>query len=130
MIEGIDPIRAEMRLDQLLGEDAMFAQVPAGAMTAPAAAVTPAAQASIQSAPLNLGGNAFEDILSKAVESLNGVSRTENYANLMVEKYARGEAELMDVMVAQSKMSIAAQLAVTTVNSAVNTLKEITQMQI
>jgi flagellar hook-basal body complex protein FliE len=48
----------------------------------------------------------------------------------MVEKYAKGEADLQDVMVAQSKMSVMVQLAVTTVNAAVGTFKEITQMQI
>lgn len=48
----------------------------------------------------------------------------------MIDKYARGEVDLQDVMVAQSKMTIMAQLALTTVNSAVGTFKEITQMQI
>ncbi len=128
MVNSIDPVRAEMRLDQLLAEDDLFAQVAPGTVAAPAAAA-PAAQPAVQGTALNLSGNAFEDILSKAIESLNGVSQTENYANQMVERYARGEADLMEVMVAQSKMNIAAQMAITTVNTAVSTFKEITQMQ-
>ncbi|MGB9613085.1 MAG: flagellar hook-basal body complex protein FliE, partial [Candidatus Margulisiibacteriota bacterium] len=75
-------------------------------------------------------GNPFEDILAKAIESLEGVSKTEIYANQLVDKYVRGEAELQEVMIAQAKMSIMVQMAVTTVNAAVTTFKEITQMQV
>ncbi len=120
MVQGIDPIRAEMRLAQLLGDD-MFAQAP----PAPApAAMTPAAS------NVNFSGNPFDDVLAKAIESLEGVSRSEVYANQLIDKYIRGEADIQDVMVAQSKMSVMMQLAVTTVNATVNTFKEITQMQI
>jgi flagellar hook-basal body complex protein FliE len=77
-----------------------------------------------------IGTNAFEDMLSKAIESLNEVSQTEVYANQLAENYARGQADLKDVMVAQAKASILMQLAVTTVNAAVNTFKEVTQMQV
>jgi len=124
MIEGIDPVRAEMRLAQLLGDD-FLAQLP----SAPAAA-SPMSPAPAAGSGVNFTGNAFEDVLSKAVEALEGVSKSEIYANQMVEKYARGEADLQDVMVAQSKTSVMVQLAVTTVNAAVGTFKEITQMQI
>ena len=123
MVENINPI--DLRLAQLLGEDDLLAQAPA----APAAP-SPAAPAPAASSGAAFTGNPFEDILAKAIESLESVSQTERYANQMVEKYVRGEAELQDVMVAQAKMSITVQLAVTTVNAAVNTFKEITQMQV
>ncbi|OGB90247.1 hypothetical protein A2625_02860 [candidate division WOR-1 bacterium RIFCSPHIGHO2_01_FULL_53_15] len=123
MAQAIGPISAETRLAQLLGGDDMFAQVSPTEPAAPAA-VSPAP------APVNFTGNAFEDILNKTIESLNGVSRAETYANQLTEKYIRGEAELHDVMAAQAKMNLMAQLAVTTVTSAVNTIKEITQIQI
>ena len=48
----------------------------------------------------------------------------------MVQKYARGEADLQEVMTAQAKMNLSVQMAVTTVNQAVSTFKEITQLQI
>ena len=120
MVQAINPISAEMRLAQLLGEDQIFAQAPVPTdMSAGAGSV---------SRPLS--GNAFEDMLAKAVEALEGVSKSEVTANQLVDKYIHGEAELQDVMVAQSKMSIMVNLAVTTVNSAVNTFKEITQIQV
>jgi flagellar hook-basal body complex protein FliE len=77
-----------------------------------------------------LTGNIFEDVLSKAVEALEKVSNTEFYANQLIEKYIAGEADMQDVMVATSKMSLMVQLAVTTVTTAVNTFTEITQMQV
>ena len=125
MVEAINPVSAELRLAQLLGEDDLLAQAPPAPAAPAAAAPAPAAGAEAA-----FPGSAFEDILSQAIESLNSVSRSEIYANQLAEKYARGEVELQDVMVAQSKMSIMVQLAVTTVNAAVTTFKEITQMQI
>ena len=77
-----------------------------------------------------LTGNMFDDVLVKAVDALNGVSHSENYANELVDKYVRGEVDMQDVMLAQSKMSVMMQLAVTTINAAVTTFKEITQMQV
>lgn len=124
MAEAINPIMAEMRLAQLLGEDQLIAQAPA----------TPAAASPLAPAPAagmaNYVGNPFDDILGKAIESLNMVTRTEVQTNQLIDQYIHGRAELQDVMIAQSKMSVMAQLAVTTVNTAVNTFKEITQMQI
>jgi flagellar hook-basal body complex protein FliE len=125
MIEAIGPISAETRLAQLLGNDDLFSQA---APIEPGSGIFPAAPAA--PSPVNFTGNAFEDVLSKAIESLNGVSRAEVYANQLAEKYIHGQAELQDVMVAQAKMNLMAQLAVTTVTSAVNTIKEITQIQI
>jgi flagellar hook-basal body complex protein FliE len=77
-----------------------------------------------------LGNNPFESILSKAVESLNGVSRSEFHANDLIDRYLQGKADLQEVMVATSKMNIMIQLAVTTVSSAVTSFQQLTQMQI
>jgi flagellar hook-basal body complex protein FliE len=122
MVQGINPVAANLRLAQLLGEDpvaAPAAALPIGAgqdLGGPAAA--------------HLTGNAFDDLLAKAVESLQGVSKTEFAANQAIDGYIKGQVDLQEVMVAQSKATIMAQLAVSTVNSAVTTFKEITQMQI
>lgn len=127
VVEKIDPKTASLRLAELLGEDDMFAQA-----APPVASVqnVQGPDTSLTATKAQLSGNAFEDILSKAIESLNGVSKSELYANQMIEKYARGQADLQAVMIAQSKMSVLSQLAVTTVNAAANTFKEITQIQI
>jgi|SRR3989339_1054096 len=121
MAQSIDPIRAEIRLAQLLGEETATPAVS----TMPAVGLTDQA-----SGTTALSGNIFEDMLSKAVASLNNVSQAEIHANQMVESYVQGQADLQDVMVAQSKASIMMQFAITSVNSVVNTVKEVTQMQI
>lgn len=120
MTESIDPVNAEMKLSQLLGEDFLT--------EAPAASARPAAVETTQG--VKFSGNPFEDLLTKAINALEGVSRSETYANQLIDKYMRGEVELHEVMVAQAKSSILVQLAVTTINSAVTTFKEITQMQV
>ncbi len=120
MAEAIGPISAETRLAQLLGDDFLLEPSQVGAPVA-----NPGAGQAVE-----LTGSPFEDLLSSAIEALNGVSRQEVYADQVVNRYLDGKAELHEVMVAQSKMSIMVQLAVTTVNSAVATFKEITQMQI
>ncbi|MFH1386939.1 MAG: flagellar hook-basal body complex protein FliE [bacterium] len=122
MTPGISPVNADLRLAQLLGED-QIAQMPEMPAAPTAAAPAPAQGA-------NFTGNPFEDVLSKAVEALNGVSRLENHANELVTKYTKGETDLQTVMVEQAKMSVMVTMAVTTVNAASTTLKEITQMQI
>jgi len=85
-----------------------------------------------EAAPVPTGstGSVFDDILGKAIETLNDVSKTEFTANNLIDEYTVGKAELSDVMIATAKMSIAVQLAVTAITSAVNTFKEITQMAI
>ena len=72
----------------------------------------------------------FDDVLGKVVSALEGVSKTEATANQAMNAYINGQMDVSEVMVATAKMNIAVQLAVTTVTSAVNTFKEITQMQI
>jgi flagellar hook-basal body complex protein FliE len=122
MAEAIGPLSPEERLARILGSDELLAQAPTS---------TPGAGPAAQSAERSpFVGNVFEDILARAVDMLNDVSRSERYADQMVNRYLRGEVELHEVMTAQSKMSIMVQLAVTTINTAVTTFKEITQMQV
>jgi flagellar hook-basal body complex protein FliE len=128
MTQAIGPISlsaAENRLAQLIGDDNFLAQAPTALAAAPAGA-----PAAVPVARSEFSGSPFDDILNKTIESLNGVSNSERYTNQLVEKYARGQAELSDVMIAQAKLSVLTTLAVTTVNTAVNTIKEITQMQV
>jgi flagellar hook-basal body complex protein FliE len=86
---------------------------------APAAPAAPAGSESI-----------FDKVLGRAVDALNNVSETEMNANKLIDNYIAGKVELSDVMIATSKMTVAVQLAVTTITSAVSTFKEITGMQI
>jgi len=124
MVEAISPVNAELRLAQLLGDD-IFAQ----SSTAPAPSEIPAmSEAAIPRA--DFSGNPFEDMLSRAVEALNGVSQSEAATNQLIDKYLKGEMDLQSVMVAQSKTTILVQLAVTAINAAVTSFKEITQMQV
>lgn len=123
MAQPISPIQAEMRLAQIFGND-FLAQAPETI-----GEVSPAANPG-QTPALELSDNPFEVMLNKAIESLNSVSHQEVYANQMVDKYLKGEAEIADVMAAQAKMNVMVQLAVTTVNTAVTTFKEITQLQV
>lgn len=74
--------------------------------------------------------NIFDKMLGRAIDALNNVSATEMNANRLIDEYVAGRAELSDVMVATSKMTLAVTLAVTTITSAVNSFKEITQMPI
>ena len=122
MAEQISPINnSELRLAQLLGDDYLAQADPVSKVNQ--AAADPASKVEFK-------GSIFEDVLNKAIESLNGISQTERYANQMIESYLRGEVDIHNVMVAQSKSTVMIQLAVTTINSAVTTFKEITQMQI
>ncbi len=116
MVQGINPI--DLKIAQLLGnqEDLQVAQVAPG---------TPA-----KSNDLTVSNNPFEDILSKAVDALSDVSKTEAHANQLIDQYTKGQADLQDVMVASSKASVMITMAVTTINLAVTTFKEITQIQV
>ena len=75
-------------------------------------------------------GNAFEDILNSSIDSLNRVSSDENRVNDMINGYLKGEVELHEVLVAQAKVGVVIQLALTTINTAVQSFKEITQLQV
>jgi len=111
MAEQINPIG--LNLSQVMGEE----EITASFSAPPAERV-------------NFSGNPFEDFLSQAVKSLEGISHSEITANQMIDAYLNGQVELQEVMVAQAKMNIMVQLAVTTITSTVNTFKEVTQMQV
>ena len=105
--EQIDPIRA---LSQLEGPAAPFE------VAAPV------------SRPVT--GNLFEDLLWKAVDSLGGISASELRTNAMIQGYLDGKVDLMDVVTAVSELNVTMQLAVTVANSAVQSFKEVTAIQI
>ncbi len=112
MIGKIDPMQT--RLTALLGEEDVSA---------------PAAPSKIAQSAL-YPGNAFEDMLSNAVSALEGVSKTEALSNQMINGFLAGKVDLQDVMVQSSKMNVMVQMASTTINLAVSTFKELTQMQV
>jgi flagellar hook-basal body complex protein FliE len=49
---------------------------------------------------------------------------------MLIDQYVKGQADLQDVMIASSKASVLIQMAVTTINLAVTTFKEITAIQV
>lgn len=103
MIAPIDPIK----LTQIMGNEDIKAT--------PFAATT---------------GDAFSSFLDKASKALQDTSNIEMNADNLINKYTAGEASISDVMIATAKANVSVQLAVTVITSAVNTFKEITQMQI
>jgi len=120
-ISSIDPVAADLRLTQLLNDDPFSSDVKVSQVSANQEAKSPF---------MTSNENAFDSMLSKAIDSLNSVSQYEKQANDLVTKFTRGEADISQVMIAQSKAGIQVQFAVTTVNAVVNTLKEVTQLQI
>lgn len=106
VIPAIDPLK--------------LAQAGDVAAAAGAGAPTPVAPAA--------GGSLFDDILGRAVDALNSVSASEMNANHLIDLYVQGKAELSDVMLATSKMTLDVSLAVTTITNAVSSFKEITSM--
>ncbi|MBU0572987.1 MAG: flagellar hook-basal body complex protein FliE [Candidatus Margulisiibacteriota bacterium] len=118
MVQPIDP---GIRLAQILQEDFVESTEKQGVVQN-----TPANS----SDDLFLSRSPFVDILDKAIQSLEGVSRQEAYANQLIEQYVAGEADLQKVMVETSKANLMVQMTVTVVNNAVQTFKEITSMQI
>ena len=72
----------------------------------------------------------FKNFFDNALESLEGVSATENRADALIEQFIAGKVDMPDVMIAMAKANLEVQFAVTTVTSVVNTFKEMTQMQI
>ncbi|OGC06723.1 hypothetical protein A2526_06435 [candidate division WOR-1 bacterium RIFOXYD2_FULL_36_8] len=117
MVEQINPL--EIRLNKLLDDDFNVAQVLPDSAPYDGVALNS-----------TTSKNIFDDVLAKAIDALQGVSQTEAHANQLMEKYARGEANLQEVMFAASEMGVMVQLATTIITSVVGTFKEITQMQV
>ncbi|MDI6731482.1 MAG: flagellar hook-basal body complex protein FliE [Candidatus Margulisbacteria bacterium] len=123
MAEKISPVNAELKLAQILNDD-FLAQAPEGAIASPSVDI------GIKTPASGLSANAFEDLLSRAVDSLNNVSQAEMHADQLIQKFRAGQAELHEVMIAQSKANILVQFAVTSINTAVTSFKEVLQIQI
>jgi flagellar hook-basal body complex protein FliE len=79
---------------------------------------------------LFLKDNIFQTTLEKAVESLNRISQMEIKADLLIDDYLQGKASLEEVIIAMEKATVAVNLAMTVINSAVQTTKEILQMAV
>lgn len=114
MVESISSIDQNL-IAQILGPGESIAQL------------TPTAQTTDLDLQKKL---TFDDILQRAIGALEEVSKIENDANLKIQQFTEGKADLADVMIATAKMNLTVQLAVTVVTSVVNTFKEMTQMQI
>lgn len=93
------------------------------------APVSPAGGAGTPVAPAE-GGSIFDSILGRAVDALDSVSAVENNANHLIDLYVQGKAELSDVMLATSKMTLDVSLAVTAITNAVSSFKEVTSISI
>ena len=72
----------------------------------------------------------FQVVFDNVLKSLEGVSAAENRADVLTEAFVAGKVDTPDVMIAMAKANLAVQFAVTTVTTAVNTFKELTQIQI
>ena len=72
----------------------------------------------------------FSEFLNSAVGALGDISDMERNTNQLTADYVQGRASLEEVMFQTNKFNISMQLAVTVVNSSVQTLKELQQLQI
>ena len=72
----------------------------------------------------------FQQFLDNAINSLNDISSQEIKTDQLINNYVTGKASLEEVILATNKLSLVMQLAVTVVNTAVQTFKEIQQMPV
>jgi flagellar hook-basal body complex protein FliE len=79
---------------------------------------------------ISLNENLFQIALDKAVESLNRISAQDIKANALISEYVNGNVPLEEVIIQMEKASVAISLAMTVINSAVQTTKEILQMAV
>ena len=79
---------------------------------------------------ISLNENLFQIALDRAVEGLNRVSAQDNKANALIVDYVNGKVPLEEVIIQMEKASVAVSLAMTVINSAVQTTKEILQMAV
>jgi flagellar hook-basal body complex protein FliE len=100
---------------------AVAAIAPINAGITPLAAVAP-----VQAAP----ASPFSQFMDTAVNSLNDISTMESQTNQLTSEYINGRVSLEEVMLQTNKLSINMQLAVTVINTGVQTFKEIQQMQV
>lgn len=76
------------------------------------------------------GTSLFDDMLSKMVDALNEVSASDNKSNQLMADYLQGKASLTETMTASAQSAVMIQLAVTVLNQAVSSFKEVLSMQI
>ncbi|OGI07429.1 MAG: flagellar hook-basal body complex protein FliE [Candidatus Margulisbacteria bacterium GWF2_35_9] len=79
---------------------------------------------------LNLKENLFKASLDKAIDGLNQVSQQELKADNLIKDYVNGKADLDQVMIEVEKANLSVSLALTVVNQALQTFKEIMQMPV
>ncbi len=72
----------------------------------------------------------FQQFLDNAVSSLNGISGEEMSTDQLIKNYIAGKSSIEEVIMATNKLSLSIQLAVTVINTAVQTFKEIQQMPV
>jgi flagellar hook-basal body complex protein FliE len=75
-------------------------------------------------------GPPFQQFLDNAVSSLTEISEQEVATDTLINNYIAGDASIEEVILATNKLSLAIQLAVTVVNTTVQTFKEIQQMPV
>lgn len=76
------------------------------------------------------GTSLFDDMLSQMVDALNTVSATDEKANKLMADYLQGKASLTETMTTSAQSAVMIQLAVTVLNQAVASFKEVLSMQI
>ncbi len=79
---------------------------------------------------ISLKDNLFQISLDKAVDSLNRVSQQEMQADVLIQEYVEGRVPLEEVIIQMEKSTVAISLAMTVINSVVQTTKEILQMAV
>ena len=79
---------------------------------------------------LVLNKNIFITALDKAVENLNAISDQERESEKLIGAYIKGKAGLDEVMIEIEKANLAINLALTVINTSVQTFKEIMQMPV
>lgn len=72
----------------------------------------------------------FQNILDRAVESLNSVSNQEIKTGKLLDGYLAGKVGLEEIMIEVEKTSLSVQLSITVVNSGVQAFKELLQMPV
>lgn len=85
----------------------------------------------VMAAPeLSVQPNVFKSALDKAVENLNAISAQEVNAEKLISDYIQGKAGLDEVMIEIEKANLSINLALTVINTSVQTFKEIMQMPV
>ncbi|MFC1517669.1 flagellar hook-basal body complex protein FliE [Candidatus Margulisiibacteriota bacterium] len=93
-------------------------------------AVTRGAPGALTSAVAAENTTPFQQILDNSLGALENISRMEEKANVYMQEYVRGNVSMEDVLIEATKMQLAMELAITMVNQAVTTFKEVQQMQV